>query len=252
MKPKFSALNTELTEKLRDLSTPATDTELMQVDYPEQPRLKIKWQHAVAATIVAIVLLGALIVVNHRHTISTPPASTAHAVVTGSKTTGASKTTTPGTANAAATPSKIVVAVVGEVPKPGLYTVAPDARVADVLAGAGVSPETAGLQLNLAQKVTDGQQLVVGSAAAALPGAAAANPAAGGTSSTGQGAGGKVSLNNATKAQLEALPGIGDKTAQAIIDLRSSLGGFSEVAQLKQLKGIGEAKFAKLAELVTL
>lgn len=61
-----------------------------------------------------------------------------------------------------------------------------------------------------------------------------------------------LNLNTATAEQLGALPGIGPKTAEAIIALRTQKGGFKSVDELGEVKGIGEAKLAKLKPLLTL
>lgn len=61
----------------------------------------------------------------------------------------------------------------------------------------------------------------------------------------------QLDLNSAQLAQLEQLPGIGQKRAQAIIDYREAHGGFRSVSQLLQIKGIGRAMLRKLRPLVT-
>ncbi len=58
-------------------------------------------------------------------------------------------------------------------------------------------------------------------------------------------------LNRATAAQLEQLPGIGPSKAQAILELRSKLGGFTAPEQLLEVKGIGPKTFDKLRSLIT-
>jgi competence protein ComEA len=58
---------------------------------------------------------------------------------------------------------------------------------------------------------------------------------------------GLVNLNTADKAALESLPGVGSATADAIIAARP----FKTVDDLKNVKGIGDAKFEKLKGLVT-
>jgi competence protein ComEA len=60
-----------------------------------------------------------------------------------------------------------------------------------------------------------------------------------------------VNLNTATAPQLETLPGIGPKTAAAIIEYRQKNGGFKKIEELMNIKGIGEKAFLKIRELIT-
>jgi competence protein ComEA len=62
--------------------------------------------------------------------------------------------------------------------------------------------------------------------------------------------GAKVNLNTATQAELEALPGIGPAYAQAIIVERTRRGGFHSVNELREVRGIGDQRFADLEPLV--
>ena len=64
------------------------------------------------------------------------------------------------------------------------------------------------------------------------------------------GPGGRVDLNAASAAELDALPGIGPVLAQRIVDHRTRHGPFSSVDQLDDVPGIGPAIAAELAELV--
>ena len=59
-----------------------------------------------------------------------------------------------------------------------------------------------------------------------------------------------LNLNTATLEQLEALPGIGRKTAELILDYRTKSGGFKRIEDLMNVKGIGEKSFLKLKPLV--
>ena len=59
-----------------------------------------------------------------------------------------------------------------------------------------------------------------------------------------------LNLNAATVAQLEALPGIGAKTAQRILDYRQKSGGFKKIEELMNVKGIGEKSFLKIKPMV--
>ncbi|WP_173084181.1 ComEA family DNA-binding protein [Phytohabitans rumicis] len=139
---------------------------------------------------------------------------------------------------------EVVVAVAGKVRRPGLVRLPAGARVADALAAAGGAlPGTDVSLLNLARKVVDGELILVG--------VTAAPDAGGGGQDGGVASGGKVNLNTATLAQLDALPGVGPVLAQRILDHRERHGGFRSVSDLRQVDGIGDARYEQLKELVT-
>jgi competence protein ComEA len=60
-----------------------------------------------------------------------------------------------------------------------------------------------------------------------------------------------VNINTASQAQIEALPGIGPKVAQRIIEYRQKNGQFKKVEDLMNVKGIGEKSFLKLKPYLT-
>ncbi|CCH28761.1 ComEA family DNA-binding protein [Actinosynnema sp. NPDC047251] len=133
-------------------------------------------------------------------------------------------------------PEQVVVNVVGEVPRPGLVTVTSGARVAEAVHAAGGPNPGADLSgLNLARRVSDGEQIAVG-----IP---PQNP---------EDHRQPINLNTATKEQLDGLPGVGPVTAQRIVDRRLKRGPFTSIDQLGEIEGIGEAKLAKLGDLVRL
>jgi competence protein ComEA len=61
----------------------------------------------------------------------------------------------------------------------------------------------------------------------------------------------KLDINRATLAELVAVPGIGSRTAQAIIDLRSKKGSFARLDELLEVRGIKEKKLAVLSSHLT-
>lgn len=154
----------------------------------------------------------------------------------------------------------VVVSVVGLVNTPGLVTLAPGARIADALDAAGGALDGADVMgLNMARRVTDGEQIVVGIGAppgrpVEMGSSIVSDPA---TSTTDpspdekpSGSGTVVDLNAATADELDTLPGVGPVTAAAIIAWRDANGRFSSVDQLRDVDGIGPARLDKLRDHV--
>lgn len=145
------------------------------------------------------------------------------------------------------TPELVVVAVTGRVRRPGLVRLSNGARVADAIeAAGGVLPGTDLTAVNLARKVNDGELIAVG---VTVPPEA---PLAGGTGADAPRTGvGLINLNTATIEQLQTLPGMGPVLAQRVIAYREQHGGFRSVSELRQVSGIGEARFNELKDRVT-
>ena len=147
--------------------------------------------------------------------------------------------------------AEVTVYVTGAVHKPGLVTVPAGTRLAEAVAACGGMLPTAVKEgVNLAQILKDGQQITVPerqqpASAAAAPGARTANPAAGGEASSPL-----VNINTVDAKLLDTLPGIGPAMAQRIIEYRETQGPFTAIEDLKRVRGIGEAKFAKLKDKV--
>lgn len=135
----------------------------------------------------------------------------------------------------------VLVAVAGKVRKPGVVRLPAGSRVDDAVRAAGGPLDAGDLGLlNLARKLVDGEQVLVG-----------VDPAPGAPAAAGGGAvGGLIDLNTATAADLDALPGIGMVLAQRIIDWRTENGRFESVDQLREVTGIGEAKYEDLRDKV--
>ncbi len=143
----------------------------------------------------------------------------------------------------------LVVDVAGKVRRPGIYRLPAGARVFQAIRAAGGARRGVDLlALNLAAPVQDGQQIVVGRAAGAVPTALGTGAGtAGGTA----GVSAPVNLNTASLEQLDTLPGVGPVLAQHILDWRTQHGRFDSVAQLDDVSGIGGVKFDELRNIVT-
>ena len=142
-----------------------------------------------------------------------------------------------------ADPETVVVHVDGAVAAPGVYELEAGSRANDAIAAAGGLAEGADTSsLNLAQVLADGTKIHVpleGEAAAAsgMPGSAGASPV-------------PVNINTAGMDELDALPGIGEATARAIVEDREQNGPFATPEDLMRVSGIGERKFEQLEGLV--
>ncbi|MFF5424618.1 MULTISPECIES: helix-hairpin-helix domain-containing protein [unclassified Streptomyces] len=154
----------------------------------------------------------------------------------------------------AASQANVVVDVSGKVRRPGVLTLPAGSRVADALSAAGGAQPGADLTgLNRARVLLDGEQVLVGTPGppGGGPGPGAAPGSAGGSApGAAPGPTAPLSLNAATAEQLDSLPGVGPVLARHIVDHRSRHGGFRTVAELRDVDGIGERRFADLEPLV--
>jgi competence protein ComEA len=138
----------------------------------------------------------------------------------------------------------VIVQAAGAVVRPGLYRLAPGARVDDLVrAAGGLAPDADPDRVNLAALLADGEKIYVPRIGEDVP---ADSSAGAGSSPAPQ----LVDLNTASIADLDTLPGIGPATAQAIIDYRSQHGRFRSVDELLNVRGIGQTKLDELRPLV--
>jgi competence protein ComEA len=153
-----------------------------------------------------------------------------------------------------------MVYVSGEVVKPGVYVLTSAARVIDALLAAGGATNQADLVVvNLAAPLVDAAQVFIpriGSTPRVTlprPHAGINLPTSGTSAGAGAGAGGGatsaagiVDINIATLSDLDALPGVGPSTAQAIIDYRVANGPYASIEDLLNVRGIGPSKLAAM------
>ncbi len=133
------------------------------------------------------------------------------------------------------TPADIIIYVSGAVATPGVYTLPPASRVDSAIQAAGGF--IAGAQtesINLAAPLSDGQQIDVP-----------------GLIDTGRISAGRVNINTASLEELDALPGIGPTTAQAILDYRNANGPFQFIQDIQNVPGIGPTTYAQIKDYIT-
>jgi len=125
----------------------------------------------------------------------------------------------------------VLVHVVGKVAEPGVVELPIGSRVQDAVDAAGGASNNKALEsVNLARLVVDGEQIVVGT------------PAGGTTSS-------KVSINSASAAQLDELPGVGPAIAERIVQWRETNGPFTSIDELTEVSGIGPSILEQIRDL---
>lgn len=127
----------------------------------------------------------------------------------------------------------VLVHVTGDVRNPGVVRLPAGSRVIDAVEAAGGLRPRARVSVNLARVLVDGEQIVVGASPAAPTDA-------------------RMSINSASASELEALPGVGPVLAQRIVEYRNAHGPFASMRDLLQVPGIGDSKYAELADAATL
>ncbi len=214
-----------------------------------------------------------------------PPSSSAASSANSSQTPVSQTAAPPSPASTTtappAAPAGEIVDVAGAVKHPGVYHLQPGARNIDALnAAGGPTPQANTDAINLAAPAQDGSQLYFPTRAehpsgGAAPGtdvsasqpsadsagtaAAPASPAARKSRHSGSRANklrspsqGQVNINTASEAELERVPDIGPAMAARILAFRQQNHGFQTLDDLRQVRGIGPKKFAKMEPFLTL
>lgn len=142
--------------------------------------------------------------------------------------------------------TKLFVDIKGAILHPGLYEVLPESRVANLIELAGGLTEQADAkQINLAQLLQD--EMVVYIPMIGEEGVVQANEA-----QTAQGNDrSKINLNKATLEELQKIPGVGQKKAEAILQYREEKGAFKKIEEITEISGIGPNTFEKLKEFIS-
>ncbi|WP_315116903.1 helix-hairpin-helix domain-containing protein [uncultured Clostridium sp.] len=137
--------------------------------------------------------------------------------------------------------SDITIYVNGEVINPGVYKLKGDSRIEDVIKIAGGFTNNADKdKLNLAKKLRDEDYIFV------YERASENNDGSKRSNNINQEK--KVNINEASKEELKSIPGIGEVTAQKIIEYRETNRGFNSIDEMKNIDRIGEKTFEKLKD----
>ena len=145
----------------------------------------------------------------------------------------------------------VVVEMRGEIEVPGVYELAPGARLQDAIAAAGGMTEDADLSMvNLARRLRDGELIVI--LALPAPGSTPLVPLTEADDAAQiEQSRVRININTATAEELEALPAVGEVIATRIIAYREQNGPFRSVDDLIHVEGISDRAIDAMRELVT-
>ena len=144
----------------------------------------------------------------------------------------------------------IIVHIDGEVINQGLVTLKEGSRISDAIAAAGGTTDVADTsKVNLAYELKDAQKVYIPSIydeeeIIYIQNDAGNSVIVSDTPSSSS----LININTASKEELETLPGIGESTATKIIDYRTKNGNFETIEDIKNVSGIGEAKFNNIKD----
>lgn len=161
--------------------------------------------------------------------------------------------------------NKIIVHISGEVKNQGIVELEEDSRVNDAIEKAGGVTENAYMKdINLAYKLEDGMKIYIPSkeevennknVGDVLSGNRYYNSAeningSSNVNSEDNESKKKVNINTANKDELDTLPGIGEATAEKIIEYRNKNGKFASKEEIKEVSGIGDSKYEQIKDLI--
>ena len=154
----------------------------------------------------------------------------------------------------------VSVYICGEVRNPGIYEAPAGVMLNDIIEDAGGLTENASVNnINLVYQITGNISIYIPSEEEITKGFAGGDiirqdgvyvwgNASGGSSDSG-GSTLVVNINTATFDELKSLPGIGEVTAQAIIDYRNTT-PFTSIEDIKNVTGIGDSKFNRIKDYI--
>lgn len=145
---------------------------------------------------------------------------------------------------------EIILHIIGAVQNPGIVRIKEGSRIVDVIEAAGGITEDADIsKINLAYIVEDGQKIFVPSITDEITEETEYVTSESGDNiivDDNEGDNVMVNINKATQTELETLPGIGPAMALRIIEHREENGDFENIEEIKNVKGIGDAKFENI------
>lgn len=141
---------------------------------------------------------------------------------------------------------EIMVHISGAVNKPGILRLDSSKRLVDALDLAGGARDDADLdRVNLAARLHDEEKIYIPKV-----GEVQNNISSLGSSPSSSDTSSKININSADLSELTKIPGVGEKTAQKIIDYRAN-NSFSSIEDIKNIPGIGDKKFESMKDYIS-
>lgn len=141
--------------------------------------------------------------------------------------------------------SQITVHITGAINNPGVIILEEGARIVDALKAAGGETEEADVnRLNLAYVLEDGEKLYIPS-----KNEEEQEYITQGKDNMSEGQS-KININSAQIEELITLPGVGEATANKIIEYRKENGKFQKIEDLKNVPGIGDSKYENIKTMI--
>lgn len=146
---------------------------------------------------------------------------------------------------------EIMVHISGRVKNPGLIILSENDRLKDAINLAGGLEEEADIDnINLAMKLKDEDKIYIPALGEDPQLIEAQGTVLRDVENSGSGSPGLIDLNKSTREELMSLSGIGEKTAEKIIDYREA-NPFRAIEDLMKVAGIGSKKFEAIKEEIT-
>lgn len=149
------------------------------------------------------------------------------------------------------TNKEITVYVSGAVNKPGIVTLNEGDRLATAVEKVGGTTKKADLNgINMAIKLKDEMHYIIPRIGEVVKDSASEVASYGDFNQTDSSKTSQININTATIEELDKLPGVGEATANKIVNHRSESGEFKSIEEIKNVNGIGDKKFEEMKNLI--
>ena len=146
----------------------------------------------------------------------------------------------------------IFVHIDGWIQNPGVYEIKENDRVNAIIEKAGGLKEGASIKsINLAARLSDGDKIYIPNREEEkqIETAEVKGNNIGTVKITKNN---KININKASITELKQITGIGESTANKIIDYRENVGKFKKIEDIKEVKGIGDSKYKSIKDKITI